>query len=281
MRNANPLILFSLICFVLSSCMKNGGTTGPSGTSGNSKFLVKSFETTIYDTSLANTLDQYTISYSYDNNNRQLSALEEGTSTYKGIASNISDTFNFSYSQNTKTETGVVHQGTISSTSSIINYLNSSGFPDSAMSLASSGNISLDMSMIYHYDANNYCTEIDYSQNLNNAGYQPSGKTVYTVSGGNVTQAQSYGANGNLLRTQTLTYSGSSNNTEVSPSIPPLSGHLNNDLVQSTDITILGTTRSSLSYSYTYDSQNRVSSITVKTPSGNIFLEETNIKYVN
>jgi hypothetical protein len=281
MRIANLFLYFGLICFAFPGCTKTGGSTGSSGTSGNSKFLVKSFETTSYDTSLANTMDQFTISYTYDNSNRQLSGIEEGTSTYKGTASNISDTFNFSYGQNTKTETGNVHQGSINASSSIVNYLNSSGYADSAFSTSSSGNFTILMVMMYHYDANNYCTEIDYTENINNAGYLPTGKTMFTITGGNVTQAAAYDGNGNPLTTQTLTYTNSSNNTEVSPSIPPLSGHLNNNLVQSTSISTLGTLSSSLNYSYTYDSQNRVSSISVTTPSGKNFLLETNIQYVN
>ena len=280
MRIISILIIAGSFAFSISGCAKSGGSN-PSNTGGSGSNLVKSYQVTITDSVLANTITQYTVTYTFDNSNRQATSSEIGTQTYKGVASNINDNFQFSYSQNTETETGTVQEDNLPASSATDVYtLNSSGAPDKLVSTSTSGTVSGVYTSLYQYDANGYCTELDFSDTLNNVAYA-STKTLFTISGGNVVQEDYYSATGTLYGSISYTFGSTPNKTVLRFSTPPVFGHLNNDLVESSFTTIMGTPASLLNYSYTFDSQGRVSSATATTSSGKTYLKFYNIQYLN
>jgi hypothetical protein len=271
-------LIAGILALGLSGCIKTGANN-PGNTGGSGSTLVKSYQVIVTDSILPNTSTQYTVTYSFDNSNRQSSATQVGTQIFEGVSSNMNYRFQFTYGQGTETETGTLQLGNIMSQATSVYNLNSSGYPDKLVTNSTSGTSSGTFTSIYQYDANGYCTEIDNSSIINNLP-QTSTKTIYTISGGNIIQQDTYLAGGNLLSSTTFGFGTTSNKTVLRFSTPPVAGHLNNDLVESSQMSTLGVPKSALNYSYTFDSQGRVSTGKATTSNGKTYLEYSNIQYL-
>jgi hypothetical protein len=281
MRNLFLFPACLIVILLFSACTKPGaGSSGGGNTNAN--LLVSSFSVHIYDSTAQGNSTQYTVIYSFDNQNRQSTAFQNGSATYNGTITPISDSFYFSYSSGASLEIGNEHNDGVFTQATIHNYLGGpDNYPDSSLGTSQDGNAFFYLNSQYSYDANGYCTQI-----LENAWYStnnaPSTNSTdtYIITSGNVTEmdinAPAYGE----AYVETLTYGKTSNNTTVSPSIPPYQGHPNNNLVESTQSSMNGVVTSALNYAYSFDNQNRVTSITVTTPSGFTFMTFTDIQYL-
>jgi len=279
MRTSLFLLTALLSLAILAGCMKT--STGPGG-GGNNLLLVKSFETQIYDSTNANNSQDFTNTYTYNNNNQPVEEIEKGTAINQGVATPINDTFYFTYAGRTVTELAYEHFLGLAEQVTVTNYLQqNTSYPDTAIATSSYANFAETISSTYTYDANGYCTEIVGTENLNGSVVGTTDET-FTVSNGDVVQMENVetapGFNADVV--ETLTIGTLADNTTVSPSVPPFAGHQDLNLVVSTQTTTNGSPTSALNYAYTFDNQMRVSSITVTTPSGFVYLKMLNIVYL-
>jgi hypothetical protein len=280
MRLINTAIFVFLTLCLFSGCSKSGAGGSSGGNNTNANLLVQSYALVIYDTALANTSTQYTITNNFDNQKRLTAVYQNGTSIYKGSSSDISDTFYFTYSSGQSLEVGDEHMFGQFLQATIHNYLSGpDNYPDSSVTSSTSGNIIEFIRSQSTYDANGYCTQIQTNSAIGN-GPSVSSTETFTISGGNVTKMNMVDPSHNENYVENLLYGKTANNTTVSPSIPPYQGHANSNLVESTQSSSNGNPTSALDYSYSFDNQNRVSSITVTTPSGASFLKMYNIQYL-
>ena len=280
MRSSWVLAIAFVMSFCLTDCKKGGGSNAINATGGQSSSMIKSYEVIITDTLLLNTSSDYVYSFSYDNSNRELTASQTGTDIYKGVSTNLSFSAQFTYSQNTQTETSTLQRGAVSSNGNSVYYLNSAGYPTKLVSNIIVGTINAVTTTLFSYDANGYCTEMDNSSVSNNVA-QPATKTIFTISGGNVVQEDNYWATGSLISTIAFSFGNSSNNTILRFSTPPVAGHLNNNLVTSSNSSAGGVPRSALHFSYVLDSKGRVTNATVSTTGGKTYMQYKNIQYLN
>jgi len=279
MRSIWILVVAIAYLFGLSECKKSVPGNSVNG-GGLSSTMVRSYELIITDTILLNTSSDYTYTYSYDNNNRQTAATQMGTDTYKGTVTTINFNAQFTYSQGAQTETGLLQKGGTSYSSSSIYYLNSSSYPTRLVLTSNAGTISTEITNIYTYDANGYCTEIDNTSTYNNIA-QPATKTLFTISTGNVIRQDNYLASGSIVGSTSYTFSNTVNKTDQRFSTAPDAGHLNNNLVQSSVTNTMGIPKSALNYSYSLDSKGRPNSAIVTTNNGKTFMQYKNIQYLN
>jgi len=282
MRRLQSVLGAAVAAISLAGCIKTGspGSNLGGGGTGSGSFYIKSYQYLQTDTVLANTSDQYTFNLTLDNSNRITQGSQTGTNIYKGTSTSLTDNTTWTYGQGTQTGTSTLQFGNLTSSATLVYYLNASGFPDSLVSKSTSGAATIYTKGIYSYDGNGYCTETDaYTQIA--GSYTATTQTFFTISGGNVVGEDVYLAGGGQLSSTVFNYGSTPNNTILRFSTPPIAGKTNQNLVESMQTTKNGVPICNLSFSYTFDSKNRVASCTQTTPSGKVFAKFYNIQYIN
>lgn len=261
---------FLWIAILAISCNK---AATPS-TGGGSTTEAASLQQTLYDTSGATSVieAQLTFSYQYNNGGQETYALESVT---QGTAT-LLDTVTITYTPTLVTLTGLSLAGTTPVSVQILYYLNSGGteIDSSVTEETEGGTVEPAAEEKYTYGSNGLVMEIDfYSKEV------PTGKTIYTYSGNDITTVETEGPAGQTYRIDTYTYGAGTGNFDLnSISFSPILLHQAVDLPKTMTSTINGVT-TVVNYTYTFDSQNRIEGITATSGSGKLYEKDYNVVY--
>ena len=224
----------------------------------------------IYDTTNGSVSSEVGSSFQYDNNGREASATEDDTTFLNGQSSILDNAFTFTYATGIEKESGT--SGTIDVASTY--YINGDGTEmDSAVIVETSGGAPFSVLLTrYTYNSSGLCTEADNTETFSGAPTE-SFQVTYTYSGKDVVKAVTTEMvlGTAIISTDTYAYNGTTGNVDADGvSFLPIFFHQTFDLPASA--TLAGWTKE---YTYTFDSQHRVTGITATTSTGKLYLRET------
>lgn len=271
MRNILWITLLAVAC-------NKGGTQGGGGSGSASTAEAASLQQTLYDTSgVTPTVEaQLTFNYQYNNNGQETYALESVSENLGGnTPSDFLDTVTITYTPTLVTLTGLSEVGTTLVDVQILYYLNSGGteIDSSVTKETAGGTVESPAEGKYSYN-NGLVSEIDsYSKEV------LTGKTIYSYSGNDVTTVETQGPAGQVYRIDTYTYGAGTGNFDLnSISFSPILLHQAVDLPKSMSSLIDGVT-TVVNFTYTFDSQKRISGITATSGSGKLYEQDYNVVY--
>jgi YD repeat-containing protein len=236
-----------IACIILfSSCQKDTGGDPPTSTD-----KVKSYTEDITSGSIGNSVTTYNLAY--DASNRIISIIS---------ASNPGDKFLFTYNSATtfsmdiyNSNTRVIHEDF---------FLNSNSYPDSTFQYNNTGDTATEKSV---YNGNNQVIklyEYDYSKIT---GSDLWNTTTYTYdAGGNLVKAEDTDANIN-------TYEYYPDLVYISPVTEPYAHPKKHNLLKKNTLSSNGFILGSATFTYTFDSNNRISTEKAVVSDGSIILK--------
>ncbi len=287
------------------SCQKSspGNSTGAGGGSGSggnggqsSGNLVKTITLISYDSASGGRIDSLVIHFGYDGQNRIVSNVQDSytfnTPSSPGQLSSV-DSLTDGYTGTTVAETQQKWENGVHTATIVASYaLDASGkMADSSHKTTTNYSGALSTSIpeesVYTYDANGYITRQD-NFLLSGGKTISEGGTIFTVSNGNTVQISavaylvagdtatsvrtviqlgysSQSANANAVAGDPLNYVGIGSIVLGRPSVDLFQSAIFSELVGGMSIVFLTEL-----FTYGFDSQNRVSTIVYKGPSGNL-----------
>lgn len=269
------LLAMTLFC----ACTKTGTQGSGSGTT-NARLLIKTSNIITYDTTTGAQTSQNTVADTYDANNRLTSQVENASIASGGNAILSVDTFTYVYGSGTVTLTENVH------TNNVLLQFISKYYVNAAITQVDSihetetekGVTLLNQVSKLTYSPAGQCTELDNYDVLLGGNVSLATKYLYSYSGNDLSKIALQTSNGTLISTTTFVYNTNSkgnlapaNETFAPPFLPPVTG----DLIASQTQTVNGNAPITVTFSYSFDGQHRITQESEKTNTGKLIVQQT------